>query len=177
MSFPAPVIHVAIEPKTKGDQEKLGVADPAPGRGGPVLPGPHGRGDRSDDHRRHGELHLEILVDRMRREFKSRRTSASRRSRTGRPSAARWTRSDYTHKKQTGGSGQYASVIISIEPLADGELGAEGYEFRQRRERRAHPEGVHPSVDAGCQDAMEFRRARRLPADRRQGHAARRQVP
>ena len=54
MTFPAPVIHVAIEPKTKGDQEKLGARDPAARRGGPDLPGPHRRGDRPDDHRRHG---------------------------------------------------------------------------------------------------------------------------
>jgi elongation factor G len=63
---------------------------------------------------------------------------------------------EYTHKKQTGGSGQYASVIISLEPLADGEPGAEGYEFVNAVSGGRIPKEYIPSVDAGCQDAMEF---------------------
>lgn len=125
MDFPAPVIRVAIEPKSKGDQEKLGVAiqrlaeeDPSfqvntdEETGQTIIAGM-------------GELHLEVLVDRMKREFKVE-------ANVGKPQVAyRETirqaveRIDYTHKKQTGGSGQFAKVQIAIEPLEQ----AEGYEF------------------------------------------------
>jgi elongation factor G len=156
MSFPAPVIHVAIEPKTKGDQEKLGVAIQRLAEEDPSFQ------VRTDEETGQtiiagmGELHLEILVDRMRREFKVE-------ANVGKPQVAyretirrKVDKVDYTHKKQTGGSGQYASVIISIEPLADGELGAEGYEFVNAVSGGRIPKEYIPSVDAGCQDAMEF---------------------
>jgi elongation factor G len=156
MTFPAPVIHVAIEPKTKSDQEKLGTAIQRLAEEDPSFQ------VRTDEETGQtvisgmGELHLEILVDRMRREFKVE-------ANVGKPQVAyRETirravpKVEYTHKKQTGGSGQYASVIISLEPLADGEPGAEGYEFVNAVTGGRIPKEYIPSVDAGCQDAMEF---------------------
>jgi elongation factor G len=156
MTFPAPVIHVAVEPKTKSDQEKLGTAIQRLAEEDPSFQ------VRTDEETGQtiisgmGELHLEILVDRMRREFKVE-------ANVGKPQVAyRETirravpKVEYTHKKQTGGSGQYASVIISLEPLADGEPGAEGYEFVNAVSGGRIPKEYIPSVDAGCQDAMEF---------------------
>jgi elongation factor G len=151
MDFPAPVIQVAIEPKSKGDQEKLGVAiqrlaeeDPSfqvhtdEETGQTIIAGM-------------GELHLDVLVDRMRREF---RVEAN----VGKPQVAyRETlrkpveRLDYTHKKQTGGSGQFAKVQIAIEPLE-----GDGYEFENKVTGGRIPREYIPSVDAGCQEAMEF---------------------
>ncbi|WP_042387011.1 elongation factor G [Streptacidiphilus melanogenes] len=152
MDFPAPVIRVAIEPKSKGDQEKLGVAiqrlaeeDPSfqvntdEETGQTIIAGM-------------GELHLEVLVDRMKREFKVE-------ANVGKPQVAyRETirkaveRIDYTHKKQTGGSGQFAKVQIAIEPLESGE----GYEFVNAVTGGRVPREYIPSVDAGAQEAMEF---------------------
>ncbi|HEY3873339.1 MAG TPA: elongation factor G [Actinocrinis sp.] len=152
MNFPAPVIHVAIEPKTKSDQEKLGTAIQRLAEEDPSFQ------VRTDEETGQtvisgmGELHLEILVDRMRREF---RVDAN----VGKPQVAyRETirravpKVEYTHKKQTGGSGQYARVIISIEPIESGE----GYEFVNAVTGGRIPREYIPSVDAGCQEAMEF---------------------
>ncbi|GAA3057483.1 hypothetical protein GCM10020000_45130 [Streptomyces olivoverticillatus] len=172
MDFPAPVIQVAIEPKSKGDQEKLGVAiqrlaeeDPSfqvhtdEETGQTIIAGM-------------GELHLDVLVDRMRREFKVE-------ANVGKPQVAyRETirkaveRIDYTHKKQTGGSGQFAKVQMAIEPLE-----GDGYEFENKVTGGRIPREYIPSVDAGCQEAMEFGVLARLPADRREGDAARRRLP
>ncbi|AGP55834.1 elongation factor G [Streptomyces rapamycinicus] len=151
MDFPAPVIEVAIEPKSKGDQEKLAVAiqrlaeeDPSfrvktdEETGQTIISGM-------------GELHLDVLVDRMRREFKVE-------ANVGKPQVAyRETlrkpveRYDYTHKKQTGGSGQFAKVQIALEPLE-----GDGYEFENKVTGGRIPREYIPSVDAGCQEAMEF---------------------
>ncbi len=157
MSFPAPVIQVAIEPKTKGDQEKLGTAiqklvaeDPTfqvsldEETGQTIIAGM-------------GELHLDVFVDRMKREFKVE-------ANIGKPQVAyRETirraveKYDYTHKKQTGGSGQFAKVQITFEPLeasedTDGEL----YEFKNAVTGGRIPREYIPSVDAGIQDAMQY---------------------
>jgi elongation factor G len=152
MSFPEPVISVAIEPKTKGDQEKLGLAiqklaeeDPTfrvmndPETGQTVISGM-------------GELHLDILVDRMRREFKVE-------ANVGKPQVAyRETikrpveRYDYTHKKQTGGSGQFAKIQIKLEPLV--VEGDKTYEFVDAITGGRVPREYIPSVDAGIKDAM-----------------------
>ncbi|MGA1279506.1 MAG: elongation factor G, partial [Candidatus Nanopelagicaceae bacterium] len=128
MEFPDPVIHVAIEPKTKGDQEKLGTAIQRLAEEDPTF---HVRSDEETGQTiigGMGELHLEILVDRMKREFKVE-------ANVGKPQVAyRETlrkaveRYDYTHKKQTGGSGQFAKVQIALEPLPVGEVPS-GYEF------------------------------------------------
>ena len=114
MDFPDPVISVAIEPKTKGDQEKLGVAIQRLSEEDPTF---HVESDEETGQTiisGMGELHLEILVDRMRREFKVE-------ANVGKPQVAyretiRKTveRYDYTHKKQSGGSGQFAKVQIAI---------------------------------------------------------------
>ncbi len=164
MTFPAPVIEVAIEPKTKGDQDKLATAiqrlsdeDPTfrvhtdEETGQTIIAGM-------------GELHLDILVDRMRREFNVE-------ANVGKPQVAyRETltkaldKVEYTHKKQTGGSGQFGRVIMSIEPNAlppgtepdeDDKRNEAGYEFVNKVTGGRIPREYIPSVDAGCQEAME----------------------
>jgi elongation factor G len=153
MTFPAPVINVAIEPKTKGDQEKLGTAIQRLAEEDPSFQ------VRRDDETGQtviwgmGELHLEILVDRMRREFKVE-------ANVGRPQVAyretirrKVEKVDYTHKKQTGGSGQFARVIINVEPLGEGN---DGYEFENKVTGGRVPREYIPSVDAGAQEAAEF---------------------
>ena len=154
MDFPAPVIHVAIEPTTKSDQEKLGVAIQRLAEEDPTFQ------VRTDEETGQtiiagmGELHLEVLVERMRREF-------SVDANVGKPQVAyRETitkavpKVEYTHKKQTGGSGQYARVIISIEPSSEDADGP--YEFVNKVSGGRIPREYIPSVDAGCQDAMEY---------------------
>jgi elongation factor G len=157
MNFPAPVIHVAIEPKTKSDQEKLGTAIQRLAEEDPTFQ------VRTDEETGQtiiagmGELHLEVLVDRMKREFKVE-------ANVGRPQVAyretirkKVEKVDYTHKKQTGGSGQFAKVQIDIEPThADGEDGGGGYEFVNKVTGGRIPREYIPAVDAGCQEAMEF---------------------
>ena len=154
MTFPAPVIHVAIEPKTKGDQEKLGTAIQKLAEEDPTFQ------VRNDEETGQtiiagmGELHLEVLVDRMRREFKVE-------ANVGKPQVAyretiRKTveRHDYTHKKQTGGSGQFAKVQIALAPLG---LDSEAtYEFENKVSGGRIPREYIPSVDAGAQDAMQY---------------------
>ena len=157
MSFPAPVIEVAIEPKTKGDQEKLSTAIQRLSDEDPTFT------VKSDEETGQtiiagmGELHLEILVDRMKREFRVEAT-------VGKPQVAyRETlrkevlNHSYTHKKQTGGSGQFAKVIITIGPNLDPETGSgAGYEFVNNVTGGRVPREYIPSVDQGAQEAMEF---------------------
>ncbi|MCU0839840.1 MAG: elongation factor G [Rhodospirillales bacterium] len=150
MEFPDPVIEVAVEPKTKADQEKMGVAlsrlaneDPSfrvasdPESGQTVIKGM-------------GELHLEIIVDRMRREFK---VDAN----VGAPQVAyretisRPAEIDYTHKKQSGGAGQYARVIIKFEPLAPGS----GFQFESKVVGGSVPKEYVPGVQKGLESARE----------------------
>ncbi|MFW2512946.1 elongation factor G [Demequina sp. SO4-13] len=154
MTFPEPVIDVAIEPKTKGDQEKLSLAIQKLAEEDPTFR------VRLDDETGQtviggmGELHLDILVDRMRREFK---VDAN----VGKPQVAyretirkKVDKYDYTHKKQTGGSGQFAKVQISIEPLeAESEV---QYEFKNAVTGGRIPREYIPSVDAGMQAAMQL---------------------
>ncbi|MFF1816182.1 elongation factor G [Kribbella sp. NPDC058245] len=156
MQFPAPVISVAIEPKSKGDQEKLGVAIQRLAEEDPTFQ------VRTDDDTGQtiiagmGELHLEVLVDRMKREF---RVEAN----VGKPQVAyretikkKVEKVDYTHKKQTGGSGQFARVIINIEPTSVEAGGEGGYEFVNAVTGGRIPREYIPSVDEGAQEAMEF---------------------
>ncbi|HEX6871865.1 MAG TPA: elongation factor G [Micromonosporaceae bacterium] len=154
MTFPEPVISVAIEPKSKADQEKLGTAIQRLAEEDPTFR------VRNDEETGQtvisgmGELHLDILVDRMRREFNVE-------ANVGKPQVAyRETirrsvdKVEYTHKKQTGGSGQYARVIISLAPLPlDGEA---TYEFVNAVTGGRVPKEFIPSVDAGAQDAMQY---------------------
>ena len=153
MDFPAPVISVAIEPKTKGDQEKLGVAIQRLSEEDPTF---HVNTDEETGQTiiaGMGELHLEILVDRMRREFKVEanvgKPQVAYRETLRKPVA----RHDYTHKKQTGGSGQFAKIQIAIEPLPTGEIEG-GYEFVNKVTGGRVPKEYIPSVDAGCKEAM-----------------------
>ena len=153
MNFPAPVINVAIEPRTKVDQQKLGTAIQRLAEEDPSFQ------VRTDDETGQtiisgmGELHLEVLVDRMKREFKVE-------ANVGRPQVAyretirrKVEKVEYTHKKQTGGSGQFGRVIIDIEPLGGG---SDGYEFENKVTGGRIPREYIPSVDAGCQEAAEF---------------------
>ncbi len=154
MTFPEPVIQVAIEPKTKSDQEKLGTAIQKLAEEDPTFQ------VKLDDETGQtiiagmGELHLEVLVNRMRSDFKVE-------ANIGKPQVAyretiRKTvdKLEYTHRKQTGGSGQFARVIIKLEPLqsTDGAL----YEFDNKVTGGRIPREYIPSVDAGAQDAMQY---------------------
>ena len=154
MTFPEPVISVAIEPKSKADQEKLGTAIQRLAEEDPTFR------VRNDEETGQtvisgmGELHLDILVDRMRREFNVE-------ANIGKPQVAyRETirrsveKAEYVHKKQTGGSGQYAKVLVNLEPLPlDGEA---TYEFVNSVSGGRIPREFIPSVDAGAQDAMQY---------------------
>ncbi len=154
MTFPEPVINVAIEPKTKGDQEKLGVAIQKLAEEDPTFQVEQDQETGQTIIKGMGELHLDILVDRMRREFKVE-------ANVGKPQVAyRETirkpvlKYDYTHKKQTGGSGQYAKVQVSFEPLETSE--GVMYEFENAVTGGRVPREYIPSVDAGIQDAMQY---------------------
>jgi elongation factor G len=155
MTFPEPVIQVAIEPKTKGDQEKLGTAIQKLAEEDPTFQVSLDEETGQTIIAGMGELHLDILVDRMKREFKVE-------ANVGKPQVAyretiRRTveKLDYTHKKQTGGSGQFAKVQISIAPLDTTESG-ELYEFENKVTGGRIPREYIPSVDAGIQDAMQY---------------------
>ncbi len=169
MTFPAPVIEVAIEPKTKSDQDKLATAIARLSDEDPTFR------VHSDEETGQtiiagmGELHLEVLVDRMRREFNVE-------ANVGKPQVAyRETitklveKIEYTHKKQTGGSGQFGRVVISVEPNPIPDVVVErtakekkqskgrneiGYEFVNKITGGRIPREYIPSVDAGCQEAM-----------------------
>jgi elongation factor G len=153
MTFPAPVISVAIEPKSKADQEKLGTAIQRLAEEDPTFQ------VRTDEETGQtiiagmGELHLDILVDRMKREFKVE-------ANVGKPQVAyretirkKVEKVEYVHKKQTGGSGQFAKVLIDLEP-SGGDGG--GYEFENKVTGGRIPREYIPAVDAGCQEAMEY---------------------
>ncbi|MEU8005349.1 elongation factor G [Catellatospora sp. NPDC049111] len=154
MTFPDPVISVAIEPKTKADQEKLGVAIQKLAEEDPTFRVKLDEETGQTVISGMGELHLEILVDRMKREFNVE-------ANVGKPQVAyretiRRTvdKLEYTHKKQTGGSGQYASVIIGLEPLPLDA--AAQYEFVNAVTGGRIPKEYIPSIDAGAQDAMQY---------------------
>ena len=149
--FPDPVIHVAVEPRSKADQDKMGKALGALSDEDPTFT------VRSDEETGQtiiggmGELHLEILVDRMLREF---RVDAN----VGKPQVAyRETITKavenyrYTHKKQSGGSGQYAEIVATVEPLTEGE---ETYDFVDKVSGGRIPKEYIPAVNAGIQAAM-----------------------
>jgi elongation factor G len=151
LEFPEPVIHVAVEPKTKVDQEKMSKALQALAEEDPTFQ------VRTDEDTGQtvisgmGELHLEVLVDRMLREF---RVDAT----VGKPQVAyRETitqpvnKVTYTHKKQTGGAGQFAEVSINLEPLGPGG----GYEFVDKISGGRVPKEYIPAVDAGIQQSLD----------------------
>ncbi len=150
LEFPEPVIHVAVEPKTKADQDKMGKALYALSEEDPTFQ------VRTDEETAQtiisgmGELHLEVLVDRMLREFKVE-------ANVGKPQVAyRETitapieKYTYLHKKQTGGTGQYAKIVLHLNPSGPGG----GYAFEDNISGGRIPKEYIPSVDAGIQDAM-----------------------
>ena len=161
MDFPDPVIKVSIEPKTKADQEKLSIAIQKLAEEDPTFTVELDSESGQTVIGGMGELHLDVLVDRMRREFKVE-------ANVGAPQVAyRETirkpveKIEYTHKKQTGGSGQFAKVIIALEPYApDASELEEGesaiYKFENAVTGGRVPKEYIPSVDAGIQDAMQY---------------------
>jgi elongation factor G len=149
MEFPEPVIQIAIEPKTKGDQEKMGLAlnrlaaeDPSfrvktdQESGQTIIAGM-------------GELHLDILVDRMRREFKVEATVGAPQV-AYRETITRQHEEDYTHKKQSGGTGQFARVKIIFEPNPDGEE----FKFESKIVGGAVPKEYIPGVQKGIESVL-----------------------
>ena len=152
MDFPAPVIEQAIEPKTKSDQEKLSAAIQRLAEEDPTFRVHTDEETGQTIIAGMGELHLEVMIDRMKREF---RVEAN----IGKPQVAyRETlrravdKVEYTHKKQSGGSGQYGKVIIALEPQEAGK----GYEFVNAVTGGRIPREYIPAVDQGIQEAMAF---------------------
>ncbi|HEY1572740.1 MAG TPA: elongation factor G [Pseudonocardiaceae bacterium] len=155
MTFPEPVIQVAIEPKTKADQEKLGTAIQKLAEEDPTFQVKLDEETGQTIIAGMGELHLEVLVNRMKTDFKVE-------ANIGKPQVAyretiRGTveKHTYVHKKQTGGSGQFAKIVITVEPLEKTEDGAL-YEFVNKVTGGRVPREYIPSVDAGAQDAMQY---------------------
>jgi elongation factor G len=152
MEFPNPVIEQAVEPKTKSDQEKLGIAIQRLAEEDPTFRVHTDEETGQTIIAGMGELHLEVMIDRMRREFKVE-------ANIGKPQVAyretlrrKVDKAEYTHKKQSGGSGQYAKIIIQVEPLPAGS----GYEFVNGVTGGRIPKEYIPAVDAGVKDAMQF---------------------
>ena len=152
MEFPDPVIQVAIEPKTKAGQDKMTMALIKLAEEDPTFKTYTDQQTGQTIIAGMGELHLEILIDRMKREFKVE-------ANIGKPQVAyRETlrravdKVEYTHKKQSGGSGQYGKVIIALEPQEAGK----GYEFVNGVTGGRIPREYIPAVDAGIKDAMAF---------------------
>ncbi|MGD8551645.1 MAG: elongation factor G [Methyloceanibacter sp.] len=150
MEFPEPVIEVAVEPKTKGDQEKLGVALNRLAQEDPSFRVTVDHESGQTIIKGMGELHLDIIVDRMKREFKVE-------ANVGAPQVAyreTITKSadvDYTHKKQTGGSGQFARVKMEIEPAEAGE----GFIFENKVVGGNVPKEFIPGVEKGVQSVID----------------------
>jgi elongation factor G len=151
VEFPEPVIHVAVEPKTKVDQEKMSKALQALSEEDPTFTVRTDIDTGQTVISGMGELHLEVIVDRMLREF---RVDAT----VGKPQVAyRETvtqtieKVTYTHKKQTGGAGQFAEVTVTIEPLGPGG----GYEFVDKIHGGRVPKEYIPAVDAGIQQSLD----------------------
>ena len=150
MEFPDPVIEVAVEPKTKGDQEKMGVALNRLAQEDPSFRVSSDAESGQTVIKGMGELHLDIIVDRMKREFKVE-------ANVGAPQVAyretitQAAEIDYTHKKQTGGSGQFARVKIVFEPLESGE----GYDFENAIHGGAVPREFIPGVEKGLNASRE----------------------
>jgi len=149
MDFPEPVISVAVEPKTKADQEKMGIALQKLAQEDPSF-----RVETDEESGQTiisgmGELHLEILVDRMKREFKVE-------AEVGQPQVAYrecikdTVEQEYKYAKQSGGRGQYGHVYLKLEPM---EAGA-GYEFVNAIKGGSVPREYIPAVDKGVQEAM-----------------------
>jgi elongation factor G len=149
MEFPDPVIEVAVEPKTKSDQEKMGLALSRLAQEDPSFRVSTDEESGQTVIKGMGELHLEIIVDRMRREFKVE-------ANVGQPQVAYRERFgqavevDYTHKKQTGGSGQFARVKLKFEPVE----GEEGFAFENKVVGGSVPREYVPGVQKGIESCL-----------------------
>jgi elongation factor G len=150
LNFPDPVIHVAVEPKTKADQDKMARALSALSDEDPTFTVKTDEETGQTIIAGMGELHLEVLVDRMLREFKVDATVGKPQVAYRETISASVEKDTYTHKKQTGGSGQYAEVTIKVEPSGPGG----GYEFVDKISGGRIPKEYIPSVNHGIQDAM-----------------------
>ncbi len=150
IEFPAPVIEVAVEPKTKADQEKMGVALSRLAAEDPSFRVTTDEESGQTVIKGMGELHLEILVDRMKREFKVEANVGAPQV-AYRESITKTVETDFTHKKQTGGSGQYARVKIRFEPM---ERGGE-YQFENKVVGGRIPKEYIPGVEKGLRNAKD----------------------
>jgi elongation factor G len=148
MEFPDPVIEVAVEPKTKGDQEKMGMALARLATEDPSFRVTSDAESGQTIIKGMGELHLEIIVDRMKREFKVEANVGAPQV-AYRETISRVLEYDYTHKKQSGGSGQYARVKIKYEPMPAGS----GYEFENDVVGGSVPKEYVPGVVKGLDSA------------------------
>ncbi|MDE3239203.1 MAG: elongation factor G [Paracoccaceae bacterium] len=150
MTFPEPVIEIAVEPKSKADQEKMGIALARLAAEDPSFRVETNFESGQTIMKGMGELHLDILVDRMRREFKVEANIGAPQV-AYRETISHKTEIDYTHKKQTGGTGQFARVKLEIEPTQPGE----GYSFESRIVGGAVPKEYIPGVEKGIKSVMD----------------------
>jgi elongation factor G len=150
MEFPDPVIEIAVEPKTKADQEKMGQALARLATEDPSFRVAVDHESGQTIIKGMGELHLEIIVDRMKREFKVEANIGAPQV-AYRETISRKADVDYTHKKQTGGSGQYARVKITFEPLPPGS----GYQFENDVTGGTVPKEYIPGVEKGLRGSLE----------------------
>ena len=150
MTFPQPVIEIAVEPKTKADQEKMGIALARLAAEDPSFRVETDQESGQTIMKGMGELHLDILVDRMRREFKVEANIGAPQV-AYRETISREHEIDYTHKKQTGGTGQFARVKLIISPTLPGE----GYSFETKVVGGAVPKEYIPGVEKGIKSVMD----------------------
>ena len=150
MDFPDPVISVAVEPKTKADQEKMGIALQKLAQEDPSFQVKTDEESGQTIISGMGELHLEVIVDRMLREFKV-DAEIGKPQVTYRETIRKTVEQEYKYAKQSGGRGQYGHVYLRLEPLEPGT----GYEFVNDIKGGAIPKEYIPAVDKGCQEAMQ----------------------
>ena len=150
MTFPQPVIEIAVEPKTKADQEKMGIALARLAAEDPSFRVETDHESGQTIMKGMGELHLDILVDRMRREFKVEANIGAPQV-AYRETISREAEIDYTHKKQTGGTGQFARVKLIITPTEPGE----GYSFEAKVVGGSVPKEYIPGVEKGIKSVMD----------------------
>jgi elongation factor G len=150
MTFPEPVIEIAVEPKSKADQEKMGIALARLAAEDPSFRVETNFESGQTIMKGMGELHLDILVDRMRREFKVEANIGAPQV-AYRETISRPAEIDYTHKKQTGGTGQFARVKLEITPTEPGE----GYSFESKIVGGAVPKEYIPGVEKGIKSVMD----------------------
>ena len=150
MTFPQPVIEIAVEPKSKADQEKMGIALARLAAEDPSFRVETDIESGQTIMKGMGELHLDILVDRMRREFKVEANIGAPQV-AYRETISREAEIDYTHKKQTGGTGQFARIKLIITPTEPGE----GYSFESKIVGGAVPKEYIPGVEKGIKSVMD----------------------